>query len=151
MTSLRDCLKICPLGLDERGHQTLKVFFERQLAGSCQLAPEAEAHAILIDGDNYHAKKHLAEQRESYPERPIILLTLSPEQATISNGIVVQKPIKASQFAAQLNEFAGQLFQPKAPLHFSSASNAVLEAKLKHSAPTNPIARPRSLNGSIAQ
>lgn len=154
MTSLRDCLKICPLGLDERAHQTLKVFFERQLAGSCQLAPEAEAHAILIDGDNYHAKKHLAEQRESYPERPIILLTLSPEQATISNGIVVQKPIKASQFAAQLNEFAGQLFQPKAPLHFSSASNAVLEAKLKHSAPTNPIAKtqiPERIDSAVAQ
>lgn len=128
------CLKICPLGLDERGHQTLKLFFEHQLAGACQLAPEAEAHAALIDGDNYHAKKYLAEQRESHPERPIILLTLTPEQAAITKGIVVQKPIKASQFAAQLKEFASQLFQPKAPLQFSSASNAVLEAKLKSAA-----------------
>ena len=85
-----DCLRICPLGLDERGLQTLQAFFERHLAGSCQLAPEAEAHAVLIDGDNYHAKKFLAEQRESCPNRPIILLTLTPEKAEIANGIVDQ-------------------------------------------------------------
>jgi hypothetical protein len=124
-------LRICPLGLDERGHQTLQVFFERHLAGICQLAPETEAHAVLIDGDNYHAKKFLAEQRESCPDRPIILLTLTPEKAEITNGIVVQKPIKASQFATQLSTFSAQLFQPRPAMKFSAASNGVLEAKLK--------------------
>jgi hypothetical protein len=127
-----DCLRICPLGLDERGLQTLQAFFERHLAGSCQLAPEAEAHAVLIDGDNYHAKKFLAEQRESCPNRPIILLTLTPEKAEIANGIVIQKPIKASQFATQLSTFSAQLFQPRPAMKFSAANNGVLEAKLKN-------------------
>lgn len=147
------CLKICPLGLDERGHQTLKVFFERQLAGACQLAPEAEAHAVLIDGDNYHAKKYLAEQQEFHPDRPIVLLTLTPEQAAITKGIIVQKPIKAGQFAAQLNEFAALLFQPQAPLHFSSASNAVLEAKLKRTTISSlaKIQPPNQIDSAAAQ
>lgn len=138
-TRQRDCLKVCPLGLDERGMQTLQVFFERQLAGGCQLASEAEAHAVLIDGDSYHAGKYLAEQRESHPERPIILLTLTPERAAITNGIVVQKPIKASQFALQLGSFASELFRPRAPLAFSSASNADLEAKLKSAAKQSTV------------
>lgn len=128
---MKSPLKIYPLGLDERGHQTLRVFFERQLGGSCLLASEEEAHATLIDGDNYHAKQFLLAHQNSHPERAIILLTLSPEQASIAHGIVVQKPIKASVFAEQLTELAGRLSQPKVPLRFSSASNEVLAAKLK--------------------
>lgn len=154
-------LNICPLGMDERAHQTLRIFFERQMAGVCQLSTEPEAHALLIDGDSYRARDLLAAQQAAGNPRAIILLTLNPASAAVPNGIVVEKPIKVDVFAAALRGLGQRLLEPQArpepgpeaqpALRFSSAVDEVLAARMKAKAAAPVPTRVDRKDGAAAQ
>lgn len=122
-------LHVCPLGMDERAHQTLRLFFERQLGTSCVLSDEGQAHVVLIDIDNYKSKGLLDEQMRKHPERPMLLLSLNASDAVPPNAVLVKKPIKIDLFAAALQKLSEQIFQPKPETHFSAASETDLEAR----------------------
>lgn len=126
-------LNVCPLGMDERSHQTLRMFFERQLGGTCVLSGRENAHVVLIDIDAYQSKALLDEELRDHAERPLILLSLNDTEALIPNAVLVKKPVKIELFAHALRELSQRLFEPKRETHFSSAAEQVLEGhRVKH-------------------
>lgn len=122
-------LRVCPLGMDERAHQTLRLFFERQLGTSCVLSDEAQAHVVLIDIDGYKSKGILDDQLRKHPERPLILLSLNESETVLPNAVLVKKPIKIDIFAAALKKLSERIFRPKPETHFSAAAEADLQAR----------------------
>lgn len=132
-------LHVCPLGMDERAHRTLRLFFERELCASCALSDEAQAHVVLIDIDGYKSKDILDDQLRKHPERPLLLLSLNASGTVLPNAVLVKKPIKIDLFAAALQKMSEQIFQPKPETQFSAAAEAELQAR-----------RARHLDGSAA-
>ena len=131
--------KIYTLGMSERGRQTMRMFFDRHLANRCQIAAAADAHAVIIDADGYHAEELLHKHLEEFPKHHVILLTMTPEKHTLKNGVIVRKPIDVSAFSAALRELMGKFFTPPAPAEakpaaaparFTVANESVLKEKL---------------------
>lgn len=122
-------LRVCPLGMDERAHQTLRLFFERQLGTTCVLSDEAQAHVVLIDIDVYKSKALLDDQLRMHPERPLLLLSLNESETTLPNAVLVKKPIKIDLFAAALQKLSEQIFRPRPETHFSAATETDLQAR----------------------
>lgn len=109
-------LKIHLLGMSERGEQTMRVFFERNLSDSCKITASAhEAHAVLVDAEGYHAEEALEQHLLQYPKQQLIVLTMTPEQYAQGNRIIVRKPLDTTAFAETLRDLQTQLLTPAAP------------------------------------
>ncbi len=139
----KNVFRVYPLGMSERGRQTMEMFFTRHLAGDCQIAPAADAHAVVIDGDGYQAGDLLAKHLAHYPQHRVILLSMAPEKHALKNGIVVRKPLEVGAFAGALRELMGRFFAPPPPpqtdqgaeqaassARFSAANDSILKTKL---------------------
>lgn len=123
-------LNVHPVGMDERSHQTLRMFFERQLGGGCVLSDATTAHAVLIDLDSQRGPGHLEEQLRDHPERPVLLLALNEVEALPANAVLVRKPIKLDLFAEALRDLSSRLFSARRETAFSSAAEHILRARL---------------------
>jgi len=132
-------LRIAALGLDERARNLFRMFFR----GPCQneatiVEQEREAEAFLIDLDTQQGAKLLAQQRESHPERVLILLSVKdqPEE----DGIVfVKKPAQAQNMIAAI-EKARSLVKPPSPAKEKSSLFGWASRKLSGSAQAAPPA-----------
>jgi hypothetical protein len=135
-------LNVHPVGMDERSQQTMRLFFERQLGGSCTLSGELDAHAVLIDLDGHRGSKLLAEQLRDHPDRPLLLLSLNEVDGFPTNAVLVRKPIKLDLLADALRELSARRFAARRETEFSSAAEHILRAHLAHRQDHAGVVRP---------
>lgn len=102
-------LSVFPVGADEFARRTLDVYFERQLGGRCRLGSETDADVSLIDADSAQSALLIEQQLMRHPRRPMILLTLHPQNVNIPNGITVPKPVRTEALAATLEDLGRRL------------------------------------------
>jgi len=107
-------LRVVVLGLDDRAQNLFRMFFR----GPCQnqaiiTEQEKEADAFLIDLDTQQGAKLLAQQRESHPERVLIVLSVK-DQPEDKGVVFVKKPAQAQSMIAAI-EKARALAKPAAP------------------------------------
>ena len=125
-------LAIHPLGMDERSQQTLRMFFERQLGGSCALSDERNAHAVLLDLDAHEGKGRFEIQLRDHPDRPLILLSLHDSWVLPANAVLVRKPINIGLLADALRSLSVRLFEQRRETNFSVAAEQILRSHLAH-------------------
>lgn len=131
-TSDKPVLNVCPVGMDERSHQTLRMFFEHQLGGSCALSEEHRAHAVLLDLDGHQGKDFLDHQLRHHPDRPLILLSLDDSRVLPANAVLVKKPIRIGLLAEALRDLSLRLFEQQRQTEFSAAAEHILRIHQTH-------------------
>lgn len=134
-------LNIHPVGMDERSHRTLGLFFEHHLAGRCALSDEHHAHAVLLDLDGYGSGGHLDRHLREHPERPLIVLSLNDSCALPTNAILIKKPVTIGALADALRELGRRLFELEHKTAFSAAAEHVLHSHLAHPGESTQPAR----------
>lgn len=98
-------LRVCASGFDNRSLMALQLFFRAKCAGLAVLVDEGEAEVGIIDMDSYNAGKVFAEQREKFPARPMILLSLDAERmASHDRAVAVRKPVQIQSMLAALEK-----------------------------------------------
>jgi len=96
-------LRACALGFDSRSLMALQLFFRAKCAGLAVLGGEDDAQVGIIDMDSYNAGNLLKAQRQAFPGRPLILLSLNTEQLESLDRIVtVRKPVQIQSMVAAL-------------------------------------------------
>jgi hypothetical protein len=105
-------LKVAAIGMDERSRNTLEAFFRGPCKIRCLLVEEASAEVALLDMDALHAKELFEKHKKRFPDRPVIVLSLS-EQA-IEGTIYVRKPMSVDLLLAALEQVRDQLTTPAA-------------------------------------
>jgi hypothetical protein len=122
-------LAVCAAGMDERSRYALRIFFERHLGGKCVLVSEEMAQVALIDADGYKAADAIADQRTRYPKRPMVLLTLTPQQFVASGAITIQKPVRTEVLFATFEKLRREQATravPVTPLHATASDTSRL-------------------------
>lgn len=104
-------MKVCPLGLSERVVNSLALIFQKQLAGSCVLANEADAQVAIIDVDNPGAQAHIDRQQQQFPGRQVILLAFASDHPVSANAILLKKPLKVDDFVQTLKALTTRIAQ----------------------------------------
>lgn len=133
-------LRIAVLGLDERARNLFRMFFR----GPCQneatiVEQEKEAEAFLIDLDTQQGAKLLAQQRESHPERVLILLSVKDQPE--DEGIVfVKKPAQAQNMIAAIEKARSLAKKTPAPAKAKSSLFGWASRKLSGPAQAEPPA-----------
>jgi hypothetical protein len=122
-------LNIHAAGMDERSHQTLRRFFERQLAGTCILSDEQHAHAVLLDLDTLDGKSQLERQRSSHPDRPLIVLSRRDGGMLPANAVLVKKPVRTNTLADALKKLGTRLAEQRHEAGFFSAADDILRSQ----------------------
>ena len=97
-----DPLRLTVLGMDDRSLNTFCMF----LQGLCQnkgvLVSQQSAEATVVDMDVLNANDLIAREKQEYPHRPIIALSLAaPSEPDI---IHVRKPIQAPSIMAAIDQ-----------------------------------------------
>jgi hypothetical protein len=97
------------LGFDARSYTALQLFFRGKCGDKAVLVGESEADVSIIDMDSYNGAKILAEQRDRYPERPLILLALEQRNEAAPGAIHIKKPVQIQSMLAGLDEVRERL------------------------------------------
>lgn len=108
-------LRACALGFDARSYTALQLFFRGKCGDRAILVGDAEADVSIIDMDSYNAAKIYAEQREQYPQRPLILLSLEMKHEVAPDVIYVKKPVQIQNMLLALDEISAWLAKASAP------------------------------------
>jgi hypothetical protein len=107
-------LRVCALGFDVRSYTALQLFFRGKCADKASLVGDDDADVAIIDLDSFNAGKILATERERYPDRPFILLSLEERQQSLPNTIYIKKPVQIPNMLAALDEMRTRLVSPSA-------------------------------------
>ncbi|MEL0583518.1 MAG: hypothetical protein AAES65_01380 [Candidatus Thiodiazotropha sp. (ex. Lucinoma kazani)] len=84
--------KIALLGVSNRDMAMLELFLHNQKQDRYAIVPEQHAHLCILDLDGINGKKLLQHQRNHYPHRPIV--ALSVRDLDIDSVQFLRKPIK---------------------------------------------------------
>lgn len=103
-------LRVCALGFDARSYNALQLFFRGKCADRASLVGDDEAEVAIIDMDSFNAAKILAAERERYPERAFILLSLQEQDDSLTGkAIGIKKPVQIQAMLAALDEMKTRL------------------------------------------
>lgn len=138
-------LRVATVGMNARQITVLEMAFQGPCADACVLVEEQEAHACIVDMDSYGARDALRELRERHPQRPLILLSLTPPEAeVVGPDLVLAKPIKLDELVARLAVLRERLIEAPAA---AAAAAEVPPQKVGWGRPAvaeNPAARVRA-------
>ncbi|MCG8103614.1 MAG: hypothetical protein N0C91_14650 [Candidatus Thiodiazotropha endolucinida] len=84
--------KIALLGVSDRDMAMLELFLQRQNKDKYTIVPEQQAQLCILDLDSLNGKKLLQHQRNRYPHRPILALSVRDQE--IDGVQFLRKPIK---------------------------------------------------------
>ena len=91
-------LKISVHGMDDRAMNTFYLFLQELCQSKGVMVSDQSAEVSVIDMDAMYGGDIVARQKEAYPDRPIIALSLAtPEEKDL---IYVRKPIQAPEMLA---------------------------------------------------
>jgi hypothetical protein len=108
-------LRACALGFDARSYTALQLFFRGKCGDKAILVGNMEADVSIIDMDSYNGAKIYAEQREQYPQRPLILLSLEMRHEVAPGVIYVKKPVQIQSMLSALDEVSAWLARRASP------------------------------------
>jgi len=94
-------LRLCTLAMRERMIETLRLYFRKAPELQVQLVDEEPADVTILDLDLHQAGQAFAEHRRTYPERPLILLSVSQRQHD-ERTLHVSKPVQLERLAEAL-------------------------------------------------
>jgi hypothetical protein len=115
MFNRRDtALRVCALGFDARSYTALQLFFQGKCADKASLVGDDDAEVAIIDLDSYNSGKILTAERERFPNRPFILLSLQEQQQSLPNAIYIKKPVQIANMLAALDQMRTRLSAPAA-------------------------------------
>ena len=121
-------LQVAAIGMDQRSLSTLQMFFKIPCRNSCRLVAEDAAEVAMLDMDAVDAGKLFERHRERFPDRPVIVLSLSGRE--ITGTINVRKPLSVTLMLDAIAQARKQLVAGPAakpdPLPDSTGSNVVL-------------------------
>lgn len=100
-------LKIAAPALDERMKRTLRLFFLGPCQNTVVFAENSAARAALIDIDAIGAEALLNEQQATYPQRIIVLLSLTEQQRP--GTIWLKKPVQIQEMLRVLDTVRRQI------------------------------------------
>ncbi len=128
-------LRACALGFDARSYTALQLFFRGKCGDKAVLVGDGDADVSIIDMDSYNGKKIFAEQRERYPERPLILLSLEAGHEASPDVVHIKKPVQIQSMLTALEEI-------KARMAVKSAARAPSATVHDKGQPSMAAARP---------
>lgn len=96
-------LRLGVLGLDARQVNLLRMFLRGPCQNGAVIVAEGEAEAYLVDLDNRQGARLLAEQKETHPGAPFIVLSLK-QHAACEGAIFVQKPAQTQGLLAAIEQ-----------------------------------------------
>ncbi len=100
-------LRIATIGLSEQMTNALRLFFQGPCQNDCVLAPEESAELSIVDLDGYNGKQRLENHLKTFPQRPVIVLSL--HEKALDGTIFVRKPIKPTQLFDAIKQVKIQL------------------------------------------
>lgn len=89
-------LRVDLIGADQRLRDTLALVFRGPARGVCQLVPRDDAQAVVVNLDQAGAATEWARYRETHPERPAIVLSITATPVPHA-AAVVAKPVRIEQ------------------------------------------------------
>ncbi|MDD5035735.1 MAG: hypothetical protein PHE55_13360 [Methylococcaceae bacterium] len=97
-------LRLAVLGLDTRAQNLFRMFFRGPCLNQAVIVDhDNDAEAFLIDLDTQNGAKLFALQREKYPNRVIIVLSLK-DQTPIGATVFVKKPAQAQSMLSAIEK-----------------------------------------------
>ena len=108
-------LRVCALGFDTRSYMALQLFFQGKCSDKANLSGEEGADLAIIDLDSFNSAKILAAERERYPHRPLILLSLEEQHDSLPGSIYIKKPVQIQNMLAALDDMRSRLSGAKSP------------------------------------
>lgn len=107
-------LKITLLGVGARDTAMLDLFLRKHCPGGCRLVSEERADICILDLDGVHGKKLLQQQREQYPHRPLIVVSV--RDIEIDGVQFLRKPIRTDSLKQAIEFYRSELMRtPSTP------------------------------------
>lgn len=104
-------VRVAVVGIDGRALRSLEMYFQER-SSSYVLSDERLADVCIIDLDATNSKSLFQQHRQSYPDRPTIILSVSYKN--ISDTFFVRKPLHISSLSRALSEASSFISYVKA-------------------------------------
>jgi len=137
-------LRLAVLGMDERTAKLFKMFLLGPCRKQAELVDDGEAaEACMIDMDAQRAVELLDRERQTHPDRVLILLSLN-DRAASPETVFLKKPVQTESMLQAIRR-ARQILESRQSRH---AKKPETEAR---PIPLRTVAAPEKSNGSVSK
>lgn len=131
-------LGIAILGVNKQVRARLELFLDRHWSSNCLLVSEEKADLCILDLDGLNGKKLLQKQKDHYPNRPLILLSV--RDTDIDDITLLRKPLSGNLLKKTIDDLIIKLSQQHSAEEVSTAEPAPISTP-------EPEPAPQSLEG----
>ncbi|MFO1436406.1 MAG: hypothetical protein U1F34_08715 [Gammaproteobacteria bacterium] len=103
MTTLLKPVRFDLIGASERTRNALVTAFAGRAQGTCELARDGNADAVIVDLDGVGARVAWSKYRHQYPNRPSVLLAMQ-ESTVPERAILLIKPIRIEALMSAVDD-----------------------------------------------
>ncbi len=99
-------LRVTVLGMEQRAYSTLELFFQNLCQNRYLISGDGQADISIIDMDAARANELYNEHRGRYPDRPILLVSLTEIRPEHEKERFLAKPIRPEMLLSSLEELS---------------------------------------------
>ena len=107
--------RLAAIGMDQRQRNALRMLFNTKCRNRYVLMEEESSEICILDLDVFGGERLWQEFRQRYPQRPLILVSLTPREVEDIHTLFVQKPIPVDRLIAAIDQQRRSLTKASSP------------------------------------